>query len=98
MTFQCGLLVDRQGQLHSAPAVLLRRQIVFGVLRQIDFFPLALLDPSANLGRSLALLGLLVGVEPFLLADIAAGPMAADKTIEQAAVSAAAVAVAVARL
>ena len=52
-------------------------------------------DALADLRGCLALVGLLVRVEIFLLADIAPGAVTADETVKQAAMPLAAVAVAI---
>src|SRR4029077_4061205 len=74
------------------------RQIVLGVFRGIHLLPFAMDDAFADLRGRFALASLLVRIKIFLLADIASGAVAADKAIEQAAMSLAAVAVAIARL
>jgi hypothetical protein len=69
--------------------------LVFG---EVYFLPVAAHDAFADLRGSFALAGLFVGVEGFALADVATCAMTACKTIEQAAVTLAAIAMAVAGL
>src|SRR6267378_1726931 len=72
-----------------------QRFLVFG---EIHGLPLTLDDRSANLRGGLSLAQLLVSVEVFADADVASGAVLAREAIEQAAVSLAAVAMAVAWL
>src|SRR5215470_8126372 len=82
----------------SAANTLFCGQIILLVFGDVDLLPFALLDALTNLRGSLALLRLLVGVQSFLLADVAAGTVAADEAVQQTAVSAAAIAVTIAGL
>src|SRR5712671_1589872 len=68
------------------------------VFRHVHLLPLAVLDPRADLRGGFALARLLVGIKTFADTNIAARRMFAGKAIEQAAVSLAAVAMAIARL
>src|SRR5580704_153619 len=75
-----------------------RRQVVLRIFRGVYFLPFAVDDTIADLRGRLALAGLFVGVEILLLADVASGAVPADKTVEQATVALAAIAVAIAGL
>jgi len=66
------------------------------ILGHVDGLPLAFDDAIANLRAGLALGGLFVGVKIFAHADIAAGGMAADEAVQQAAVALALIAMAIA--
>ena len=68
------------------------------ILRQVDPLPLALFNSGADLGRSLALLRLFIGIDRLTHADPASGAVRAGKTILQALVALASVAMAIARL
>src|ERR1700722_14530130 len=68
------------------------------ILGHVDRFPFAFFDSVANLGGSLALLGLLVRIQPFAQADAAIRRMLSGVAVEQTAVTGVTVAVAVARL
>src|SRR3984893_7952561 len=75
-----------------------RWHVVLRVFRGVHLLPFAMNDALADLRGRLALARLLVRVKGFLLADVTAGAVAADKTIEKAAMSLAAIAVAIAGL
>ena len=68
------------------------------ILADVDRAPFALFDAFADLRCRLALTGLLVGVEGFAEADAAFRGVFSGVTVEQAAVTLAAVAVAIAGL
>jgi hypothetical protein len=71
------------------------RRLVFG---DVHGLPFAASDAFADLRGSFALARLFIGVKIFAHANLAAGAMFADETIEQAAVTLAAVAMAIAGL
>ena len=75
-----------------------RRKVGFAVFGKIQFLPIAFHDAVADLRGHLSFVRLLVGVKGFRHADVAAGTMTADKAVEQAAMTLALIAVAVARL
>ena len=68
------------------------------VLLHIDTLPVAALYTFANLRACLALVGLLVGIEIFALANSAGRGVLAHKTIEETSMALATIAVAIARL
>ena len=72
-----------------------KKLLVFG---KVDGLPVAAFDGFADLCRGLALTGLFVGVESFADASSATGAVLAGETIEQAAVTLAAVTEAIAGL
>ncbi len=79
-------------------AVKLFRRNRFLVFGKVDGLPVASLDAFADLRGGLALTGLFVGVESFLDTSAAAGAVLAGEAIKQAAMTLAAVTVAIAGL
>jgi hypothetical protein len=57
------------------------RQIILLIFGHVHLLPVAALDVRANLSGRLTLLGLLVGVKRFFLADVAARAMASHETV-----------------
>src|ERR1700674_2730979 len=80
---------------HAVELFRSNRLLVFG---EVDGLPFAALDAFANLGGGPALVGLFIGVESFADARSAGGAVLAGEAIEQAAMTLAAVAVAIAGL
>lgn len=67
------------------------------IFADVDGLPFAADDAVADLRGSFSFAGLLVRIEVFANANLAAGAVFADEAVEQAGVSLAAVAVAIAR-